>query len=74
MQDGVRDSTYILIDWQPGLDLFKIEWLVVDIDTGEAKEVPRGVDEGIHSVGIAFGSRTAFRTVDIDPFIGGCKR
>ena len=41
MQDRMCHTADILIDRQPGLDRFLIEWLVIAIDAGVAKEIPR---------------------------------
>ncbi len=60
VQDRVFDATDVLIDRQPVL-CASIHRHRVLVGTGEAQEVPRGIDEGVHRVGFAARALAATR-------------
>ena len=55
VQDGVLDAPDVLVDRHPVPDRLGIEGPVGAPGIAEAQEVPGGVDEGVHGVGLAAG-------------------
>ena len=55
----------VLVHWQPLPKLLGIEGAVVVVGAGVAHHVPRGVDEGVHGVGLAPGVTAALGTGDL---------
>ncbi len=60
MQDGVLDAADVLIDRQPVLRAL-IDRRVRLVRAGEAQEIPGGIDEGVHGVGLAARALSAAR-------------
>ena len=60
VQHGVLGAADVLVDRHPLGDFFGAE-RGVGIRIGEAQEVPRRVDEGVHRVGLAHGRPAAIR-------------
>jgi len=63
-----------LIDRQPSFNRFLIECDIVAIGACVAQEIPRGIKEGIHCVGIALCRLTALGTSNIYPITCRTKR
>ena len=66
VQDRMLDSADILFDRQPFRDLVPVERLVLGL-TGEAQEIPGGIDEGVERVGLANGLAAASGAIDMLP-------
>src|SRR5690348_10040852 len=62
MQNRMLDAADVLIDRHPMIGVLWIGRRVFDPGIGEADEIPRRVDEGIHCVGLAPRRPGAFRT------------
>ena len=70
MQDRMLDAADILVDRQPALrpvDIGKVGGLRLVPRIGEAREIPRGVHERVHRVGIAPRILPAVRAGDVLP-------
>ena len=67
MQNGVLDAADVLIDRQPFIDDLALGRRRRDPRIGEAREVPRRVDERIHRVGFAPRRPRALGTLHILP-------
>ncbi len=68
MQDGVLDAAAIEIDRAPICDFLRIERQRVVVRVREPVEVPRGIDEGVHGVGLALGRAATLRTFHVHEF------
>ncbi len=66
MQDRVLDAADILVDRQPVVDRRGIH-RVLAAGIGEAREIPRGIDEGVEGVGLAPRRLAAGRAVHVLP-------
>ena len=53
MKDGVFDAPDVLIDGQPAIGR-RADGLG-GVRVGEAGEIPRGIDEGVQSIGLTLG-------------------
>ncbi len=62
VQDGVLDTADVLIDGHPAARCGRIEGPVIAPRIAVAQEVPRGVDERVHGVGLASSGATTERT------------
>ena len=67
VQDRVLDAADVLIDRQPVVDHLAVGRRGRDPRIGEAREVPRRVDEGVHGVGLAPRRAAALRAGDVLP-------
>ena len=66
VQNRVLDASDIEIDRHPVRGRLLAERQLAIFRIGEAEEVPRGVDERVHRVGLAPGGTAALRTFDVD--------
>lgn len=57
----------ILIHWAPGINQFPINWAELVVWCEVAIPVPRGIDEGVHRVGLTLAGAAALRAGDIEP-------
>ena len=72
VEDGVFDAADVLVDGQPVVDRLSREWGLVVGRVGEAQEVPGGIHERVHGVGLPAGRTVAGRTGGSkEAFVGG---
>ena len=67
MQDRVLDAADVLVDRQPVVDHLAVGRRGGDPRIGEAREIPRRVDERVHRVGFTPRRLAALRTGDVLP-------
>ena len=67
VQDRVLDAADILIDRHPRIDHRHVGRRGLDPRIGEALEIPRQVDEGVHGIGLAPRRPAALRAGDVLP-------
>ena len=73
MEDGMLDSSDILIHRHPVVDPLFIERAFVIVRAGETVKVPGGLDKGIHGVGLPPAGPTALRTFCFHKLLCPCK-
>src|SRR6266404_9423356 len=61
MQDGVLDAADVLVDGKPVGNFGGIVRSFVVVRVAVAIEIPRGIDEGVHGVGLAARRTSTFR-------------
>ena len=66
VQDGVLHAADVLVDGEPVVRLRRIEGCGRVLRVGVAVEVPTGIDEGVHGVGLAARRATADRAGGVD--------
>ena len=74
VQDRVLDAADVLVDRHPARNGVAPPRLLVVGGVAVAQEVPGGVDEGVHRVGLAARRPAADRAGRGDPVLGGGKR
>ncbi len=72
VQDGVLNAAHVLRHGHPAVDGFGIERALGVVRRAVAVEVPRGVDEGVHRIGVTLGRGATLGTCHVDPL--GCGR
>ena len=72
VHDGVLSAAGVLVHGEPRPGALRIDGAGVVVGAEVADEVPVGVHEGVHGVGLAAGGAAAAGAVDMDePFVGG---
>ena len=74
VQDRVLDAADVLVDRQPVVGGGAVPGGLVVARVEVADEVPGGVDEGVHRVGLAAGRAAAARALGRDPVLGRRQR
>src|SRR5207245_828571 len=68
VQDGVRDSADVLVDLEPIRDFLAVERGIGILRVAVAIEIPGGIDEGVHGVGLSARRFSALRALYIHEF------
>ena len=68
------DTADVLVDRKPVVGAVGVEGSLIVVRVGIAVEVPAGVDEGIHGVGLAFRGSVATWTCGVDELRDAAKR
>ena len=74
MEDGVFDSTDVLVNGQPPFDRLPVERRLVAPRISEPQEVPGRVHEGVHGVGLPASRPSALRAGGVEEALMGGKR
>jgi len=70
----VLDAADVLVDRHPVVGALAVERLLGVVRVEVTEEVPAGVDEGVHRVGLAVRLAAARRARGVDPVLGGGER
>ena len=66
VHDRVFDAAGVLVNGVPQIQHVGVEGAVLEVRAGVAQEVPGGINEGVHRVGLAFSERSAVGTGRVD--------
>lgn len=69
MHAGVFDAADVLVNGNPGIGRFFIERQMFIFGVGVTQVIPRGVDKGVHGVGVALGRALAGRAGGVYPIV-----
>src|SRR5208283_1254180 len=67
MENCMLYPAYVLVDREPILICFGVDYSLVVAGAGVSVKVPRGFYEGVHCVGVPPSRLSAFRTLDFHP-------
>ena len=69
MHDSVFCAAGVLVDGEPAVQEVGVEGRALFGGAGEAEHVPGGIDEGVHSVGLALGGTAAVGAGGVDEIL-----